>query len=53
LLQAFNNPKEAGVGPKGDAPPKVTKPEESVRSYSPDRTAKLVSSSPVSLRHNY
>ena len=53
LLQAFNNSKEASVGPKGDAPPKVTKPEESVRSYSPDRTAKLVSSSPVSLRHNY
>ena len=53
LLTTLNSNKEAGVGSKGDAPPKVTKPEESVRSYSPDRTAKLVSSSPVSLRHNY
>ncbi len=53
LLTAFNANKESGVGSKGDAPPKVTNPNESVRSYSPDRSAKLVSSSPVSLRHNF
>ena len=53
LLTAFNSNKESGIGSKGDAPPKVTNPNESVRSYTPDRTAKVVSSSPVSLRHNF
>ena len=53
LLTAFNSNKEPGIGSKGDAPPKVTNPNESVRSYTPDRTAKVVSSSPVSLRHNF